>query len=78
MKIIMIMIMVMMGPRPTIATRQRRASSLLVPLPGMDSHWKFASCLRIMTVCSPYCLRLICNAVVKLGAPLSRFLEGAP
>jgi len=31
-----------------------------------------------MKVCSTGCLRLICIAVAGLGAPLSRFLEGAP
>src|SRR6218665_1166967 len=53
-------------------------SPLLVPPPGMDSPWKSVSCLKIMKVCFAGCLRLICIAMVGLGAPLSRFLEGAP
>src|SRR6218665_2604656 len=50
-------------------------SPLLVPLHGMDSPWKFASCLRIMKVCSTGCLRLTCIAMAGLRAPLSRYLE---
>src|SRR6218665_2611819 len=70
-------------PCAKTATRQRRAFSifpLLVPPPGMgmDSPWKYVSCLKIMKVHFAGCLRLICIAVVGLGAPLSRFLEGAP
>ena len=53
-------------------------SPLLVPPPGMDSSWKSVSCLKIMKVRFAGCLRLICIAVAGLGAPLSRFLEGAP
>ena len=52
-------------------------SPLLVPLHGMDSPWKFTSCLRIMKVCSTGCLRLICITVAGLVAPLNRFVEGA-
>src|SRR6218665_3084839 len=52
-------------------------SPLLVPPPGMDSPWKSVSCLKIMKVRFAGCLRLICIAVDGLGAPLSRFLEGA-
>src|SRR6218665_1169657 len=44
----------------------------------MDSPWKSVSCLKIMKVRFGGCLRLICIAVAGLGAPLSRFLEGAP
>src|SRR6218665_2394339 len=45
----------------------------------MDSPWKSVSCLKIMKVRFAGCLRLlICIAVAGLGAPLSRFLEGAP
>src|SRR6218665_2281452 len=40
--------------------------------------WKSVSCLKLMKVHFAGCLRLICIAVVGLGAPLSRFLEGAP
>src|SRR6218665_3287460 len=39
---------------------------------------KSVSCLKIMKVRVAGCLRLICIAVVGLGAPQSRFLEGAP
>src|SRR6218665_569873 len=53
-------------------------SPLLVPPPGVDSPWKSVSCLKIIKVRFAGCLRLICIAVVGLGAPLSRFLEGAP
>src|SRR6218665_1834580 len=53
-------------------------SPLLAPPPGMASPWKSVSCLKIMKVRFAGCLRLICIAVVRLGAPLSRFLEGAP
>src|SRR6218665_2543517 len=53
-------------------------SPLLVPPPGMDSPLKSISCLKIMKVRFAGCLRPICIAVVGLGAPLSRFLEGAP
>ena len=53
-------------------------SPLLVPPSGMDSPWKSVSCLKIMKVRFSGCLRLICIAVVGLGAPLSRFLEEAP
>src|SRR6218665_4004457 len=53
-------------------------SPLLAPPPGMDSPWKSVSCLKIMKVRFAGCLRLICIAVAGLGAPLSRFLEGAP
>src|SRR6218665_1503765 len=53
-------------------------SPLLAPPPGMDSPWKSVSCLRIMKLRFAGCLRLICIAVAGLGAPLSRFLEGAP
>ena len=58
-------------------------SPLLAPPPGMDSPWKFVSCLKILKVCFAGCLRLICItvaglAVAGLGAPLSRFLEGTP
>ena len=34
--------------------------------------------LRILKERSAGCLKLICIAVVGLGAPLSRFLEGEP
>src|SRR6218665_1291738 len=51
---------------------------LLVPTLGMDSPWKSVSCLKIMKVRFAGCLILICIAVAGLGAPLSRFLEGAP
>src|SRR6218665_1429951 len=51
-------------------------SPLLVPPPGIDSPRKSVSCLKIMKVRFAVCLRLICIAVVGLGAPLSRFLEG--
>ena len=51
-------------------------SPLLVRPPGMNSPWKSISCLKIMKVRFAGCLRLICIAVVGLGAPLSRFLEG--
>src|SRR6218665_147430 len=40
--------------------------------------WKSVSCLKLMKVRFAGCLRLICIAVVGLGAPLRRFLEGAP
>src|SRR6218665_890172 len=53
-------------------------SLLLAPPHGMDSPWKSASCLKIMKVHLAGSLRLICTAVAGLGAPLSRFLEGAP
>ena len=53
-------------------------SPLLVPPPGMDSPWKYVSCLKIMKVRFAGCLRLICIAVAGVGAPLSRFLEEAP
>src|SRR6218665_3106354 len=53
-------------------------SPLLIHPPGMDSPWKSVSCLKIMKVRFAGCLRLICIAVAGLGAPLSRFLEGAP
>jgi len=53
-------------------------SPLLVPPLGMDSPWKSVSCLKIMREHFAGCWRLICIAVVGLGAPLSRFLEGAP
>src|SRR6218665_146948 len=62
-------------PRAKTATRQH---PLLVPPPGMDSPRKTVSCLKIMKVRFAGCLRLICIAVVGLGASLSRFLEGAP
>ena len=51
---------------------------LLAPPPGKDSPWKSVSCLKIMKVRFAGCLSLICIAVAGLGAPLSRFLEGAP
>src|SRR6218665_1028476 len=51
-------------------------SPFSAPPPGMDSPWKSISCLKIMKVRFAGCLRLI--AVAGLGAPLSRFLEGAP
>ena len=53
-------------------------SPLLAPPPGMDPPWKSVSCLKIMKVRFAGCLRLICIAGAGLGAPLSRFLEGAP
>src|SRR6218665_690037 len=65
-------------PRAKTATRQCRTFSIVGPTPGMDSPWKSASCLKIMILRFAGCLRLICIAVVGLGAPLSRFLEGAP
>src|SRR6218665_3739755 len=69
-------------PRAKTATIGSVAHSpLLVPPPGMDSPWKSVSCLKIMKVRFAGCLRLIsviCIAVVGLGSPLSRFLEGAP
>src|SRR6218665_2453862 len=53
-------------------------SPLLAPPPGMDSPRKSVSCLKIMKVRFAGCLRLICIAMAGLGAPLNRFLEGAP
>src|SRR6218665_1602634 len=60
-------------PHAKTATRQRRAFSIVGPSP-----WKSVSCLKTTKVGFAGCLRLICIAVVGLGAPLSRFLEGAP
>ena len=66
-------------PRAKTATWQRRAFSIVGPSTwNGDSPWKSVSCLKIMKVRFAGCLRLICITVVGLGAPLSRFLEGAP
>ena len=66
-------------PRAKTSTRQRRAFSIVGP-----STWNGGLPLEIRLLPknneSAFCrlLRLICIAVVGLGAPLSRFLEGAP
>ena len=47
-------------PRAAILpTGSAEHSQLLVPLPEMDSSLKFASCLRIMKVCSTGCSRVV-------------------
>ena len=58
-------------PRATTATRQRRAFSIVGP-----STWNGLP-LEMKVRFAGYS-RLICIAVVGLGAPLSRFLEGVP
>ena len=42
-----------------------------------DTHISTDKIMKIMKVRFAGCLRLICIAVAGLGAPLSRFLEGA-
>src|SRR6218665_1513890 len=65
-------------PRAKTATRQRPAFSIVGP-----STWNGLPLeIRILPKNNESafagCLRLICIAVAGLGAPLSRFLEGAP
>ena len=64
-------------PRATTATRQNGAFSIVGP-----STWNALPLeIRLLPknkVRFAGCLKLICIAVIGLGAPLRRFLEGAP
>src|SRR6218665_1626422 len=65
-------------PRAKTATRQRRELSIVGSSTWNGLPLEIRVLPKIMKVRFAGCFRQICIAVAGLGAPLSRFLEGAP